>query len=379
MDLAKAVAQLLVEYSSQHDDWDSVSDAPTPIHKVDNDESLPFGADIVQKEDGVSLHMHLFRAENLRNVAHAIVNKNGGEPYTNSDGPFETRIDHDGFSVFCHVTEDSLSEFTSNFDAIINRCENLLQSAVKQAIELVSESSKPEQESEDESEETATPVVEDTPSVTYSPREAVVHFLEEKNWKYRDNSDNQYIEFGMNLDKYSDHDSKSLLLININYGNKDLIRFQTPMMYRFDLRTTPYSLIASVIAWYQFEYKFLAMSLDPSDGELKISIDIPLGDGVIHPTQVGRIITFMIQFSEETYEEMFDDLLHSPEKAQESINEKIEEYQQKIETKKWVRQFENDLVGLSEAKRHELEKVLQALKASDEGANDTEFDPTEGI
>lgn len=379
MDLIKGIAQLLVEFSSQHDDWDSMSDSSTSIHKLDNNSNLPITVDVLENENGASLRMHLYREENLINVAHAIVKKNGDEAYINSDGPFETRIDHNGFGVFCHVTEDSFSDFSENFDAILNRCENMLNGAVKQAVELVSEPPKPEQESTSESEQAPSDVADDEQSMTYSPRDAIVHFLDEKEWKYRDNSDNQYIEFGMNLDKYSDHDSKSLLVININYGNKDLIRFQTPMMYRFDLQTTPYSLIASVIAWYQFEYKFLSMSLDPSDGELKISIDIPLGKGVIHPTQVGRIVSFMIQFTEETYEEMFDDLLHAPEQAQKSISGKVEEYQKKIETKKWIHQFESDLVGLSEAKRRELERVLQTLKDSEDGNHDEGRTSAEGI
>ena len=184
---------------------------------------------------------------------------------------------------------------------------------------------------------------------------------------------------GINLDKYSDHDGKSLLIIHIHYGSDDLIRFQTPMMYKFDLSVTPYPLIASVIAWYQFEYKFLSMSLDPSDGELKISIDIPLGKGVVHPTQVERIMSFIVQFTEETFDELFDHLLHSPDKAQVEVNKKITSYQQSIEAKKWVRQFETDLVGLSEDKRKELQLLLEELKATEGHSGNDDDKPMEGI
>ena len=378
MDLVKEISQLLVEFVSQNEDWESLSDTSTSIHKINNNASLPFTVKIVPNEDGARLQMHLYREESLNKVANTIVGKNGNEAYSNGDGLFETVIDENGFSVFCNVTAESFSEFAKNFEAIINRCENMLNGAVKQAIELVSGSSDT-QDSAAEEVEQSVQKPDEVVSDTFSPKEAIVHFLDEKNWKYRDNTDNQYIEFGMNLDKYSDHDSKSLLLININYGNKDLIRFQTPMMYKFDFQTTPYPLIASVIAWYQFEYKFLSMSLDPSDGELKISIDIPLGSGFVHPTQVARIVSFMIQFTEETYEELFVHLLHSPQEAQKRIDEKVAEYQNKIEAKRWIHQFETDLVGLSEAKRNELSRVLQALKESDDASDSGEINPTEGI
>tara|TARA_B100001063_G_C16743126_1_gene545915 strand:+ start:511 stop:1719 length:1209 start_codon:yes stop_codon:yes gene_type:complete len=402
MDLIKGISALIADFVEQHDDWNPSSSTPISIIKTDNNSSLPYTLDISEREDDTSIRLHLHNEENLQNVAQAVLVKNGGDDYQNSDGPFHTLIDGKGFSVFCDVSEVSFDQFSENFEGIVGRLEQMLKGAVKQAIELVSadESDADNGEIESASEDSSAPRVDVTESAptdsdisqfeVVSPKEAIVQFLERKEWKFRDNSERQSIELGMNLDKYSDHDGKSLLLININYGNDDLVRFQTPMMYKFDFAKTPYSLIASVIAWYQFEYKFLSMSLDPSDGELKISIDIPLAKGALHHTQVERIVGFMIQFTEETFDELFDDLLHAPEDAQKCIDGKISDYQQNIEAKKWVRQFETDLVGLSEEKRSQLQRALEALKGSGSGdeqgssasegkGNSSESSPLEGI
>jgi hypothetical protein len=403
MDLIKGISALIADFVEQQNDWKLSSSTPISIIKTDNNSSLPYTLDISEREDDTSIRLHLHSEESLQNVAQAVLAKNGGDDYLNSDGPFHTLIDSKGFSVFCDVSEVSFDQFSENFEGIVGRLEQMLKGAVKQAIELVSADDS--DADTDDTESTAggssassDEVTESAPSDTdisqgedVSPKEAIIQFLERKEWKFRDNSERQSIELGMNLDKYSDHDGKSLLLININYGNDDLVRFQTPMMYKFDFAKTPYSLIASVIAWYQFEYKFLSMSLDPSDGELKISIDIPLAKGVLHHTQVERIVGFMIQFTEETFDEMFDDLLHAPEDAQKRIDGKISDYQQNIEAKKWVRQFETDLVGLSEEKRSQLQRALEELKGAegssdDQGSSDTgakgnssENSPLEGI
>ncbi|VEL97594.1 hypothetical protein ALT761_02599 [Alteromonas sp. 76-1] len=403
MDLIKGISALIADFVEQQNDWKLSSSTPISIIKADNNSSLPYTLDISEREDDTSIRLHLHSEESLQNVAQAVLAKNGGDDYLNSDGPFHTLIDSKGFSVFCDVSEVSFDQFSENFEGIVGRLEQMLKGAVKQAIELVSADDS--DADTDDTESTAggssassDEVTESAPSDTdisqgedVSPKEAIIQFLERKEWKFRDNSERQSIELGMNLDKYSDHDGKSLLLININYGNDDLVRFQTPMMYKFDFAKTPYSLIASVIAWYQFEYKFLSMSLDPSDGELKISIDIPLAKGVLHHTQVERIVGFMIQFTEETFDEMFDDLLHAPEDAQKRIDGKISDYQQNIEAKKWVRQFETDLVGLSEEKRSQLQRALEELKSAegssdDQGSSDTggkgnssENSPLEGI
>ncbi|RUP83886.1 hypothetical protein C7Y69_00625 [Alteromonas sp. KS69] len=403
MDLIKGISALIADFVEQQNDWKLSSSTPISIIKTDNNSSLPYTLDISEREDDTSIRLYLHSEESLQNVAQAVLAKNGGDDYLNSDGPFHTLIDSKGFSVFCDVSEVSFDQFSENFEGIVGRLEQMLKGAVKQAIELVSADDS--DADTDDTESTAggssassDEVTESAPSDTdisqdeeVSPKEAIIQFLERKEWKFRDNSERQSIELGMNLDKYSDHDGKSLLLININYGNDDLVRFQTPMMYKFDFAKTPYSLIASVIAWYQFEYKFLSMSLDPSDGELKISIDIPLAKGVLHHTQVERIVGFMIQFTEETFDEMFDDLLHAPEDAQKRIDGKISDYQQNIEAKKWVRQFETDLVGLSEEKRSQLQRALEELKSAegssdDQGSSDTggkgnssENSPLEGI
>lgn len=398
MDLIAGISALITKFAEQQDDWDSLSPSPIAIVKTDNNASLPFTLDIAEREEDTSLRLHLHDEENLRGVAHAVVAKNGGDEYLNSDGPFHTIIDEDGFSVLCDVTVDSFDQFSDSFEGIVERLENILKSAVKQAIELVStDNDKPEI---DDDEDTPAKTDEDAlvdsnidRAEAVSPKEAIIQFLDRKEWKYRVNSERQAIELGMNLDKYSDHDGKSLLLIHINYGADDLVKFQTPMMYQFDFAKTSYSLIASVIAWYQFRWKFLSMSLDPADGELKISIDIPVAKGALHYTQVERIVGFMIQFTEETYDELFDDLLHAPAVAQKSIDSIIKGYQQDIETKKWVRQFEKDLVGLSKEKRSELQRALEELKASDDGSdgdseaasgssddsNSSESRPLEGI
>lgn len=152
----------------------------------------------------------------------------------------------------------------------------------------------------------------------------------------------------------------------ISYADKERLCIQTPSMYVFDLNKTDYSLIAMVIAWYQFEYKFLSMSLDPEDGELKISIDLPLGQGTLHHSQIDRIVSFIQQFSEETYSELFSLLLTDSDSAKKILNEKIDEHKANQRSRSWLQSIQKQLTQSTDEQKAAIEKILSQGKSTNE-------------
>lgn len=152
----------------------------------------------------------------------------------------------------------------------------------------------------------------------------------------------------------------------ISYADKERLCIQTPSMYVFDLNKTDYSLIAMVIAWYQFEYKFLSMSLDPEDGELKISIDLPLGQGTLHHSQIDHIVSFIQQFSEETYSELFSLLLTDSDSAKKILNEKIDEHKANRRSHSWLQSIQKQLTQSTDEQKAAIEKILSQGKSTNE-------------
>ncbi|MCB5161949.1 hypothetical protein [Marinomonas algarum] len=386
MTLMQEISKSIFQFVTQNNNWDTVSVSPISIVRVGADAVFPYVLDVVEGDEYASLRLQLKAEGVLSRVTQGIVAKRGGERYFETEGLFSTQIDEESFSISCNVNRDILEQFTENFDAIVERCEQMISALVKQSIELMQE--------EIEEDETGSAEEAPAPDVSsqalpegqsnasmkpHSVKEAIIQYLDRKEWNYEDDEEKGRILLRVKLSQYSDHDDSNVFVVDMNYGNDDLVRFQSPMMYKFDLSVTPYSLIASVIAWCQFQYKFLSMSLDPADGELKISIDIPLGKGSIDSSQVERIVGFMVQFTEETFDEWFDDLLHSPQDAQKKLDDTINKHRQQFESKRWVHQFESDLAGLSESKRNELERVLAELKASDEASGNEGAKPREGI
>jgi len=226
----------------------------------------------------------------------------------------------------------------------------LLINAIGSALETI----KDEAETQTPATEHSQPTIGSQPSV----HQVVKQYFSEKNYKYQDDEKNKRFIFGFATNSYIDPEGDSNIGIVINYSDDSLLRIETPRLYMFDLNKTEYSLICMAIAWFQFEYKFLSMSLDPSDGELKISIDIPVAKGTLHSSQIDRIVQFILQFTEVTYDELFSLLLSDSNAAKKQLNEKIDKHKMKVKSHSWVESIKEKLSELTDEQKDAIEHIL---------------------
>ncbi|HAW91926.1 MULTISPECIES: hypothetical protein [unclassified Arsukibacterium] len=351
MSLLQDYSVLFQQFSEQHDDWDILSQDPLSISREEKDGSLPLSISVYGNETKAHIYFNLYHSETFKQLAQKLLKINQKQEIqkADEDSGLVIAIDSDGIAVIFDASGITPNEFKDSLGSLIEKAEAVLVQVVTSAHKIIQKAS----------EEVATDAA---PSVAVAANlpidEIVKQYFASEDFKYRNDEDNKRFIFGFSTDKYLNIKEEPSLSIVINYADSDLLRFETPWLYQFDLQKTDYSLIASAVAWFQFEYKFLSMSLDPTDGELKISIDIPIGAGTIHPSQIKRIVSFILQFTENTYEEYFALLLKDSQAAREKLNVLIDAYKEKVSNRRWFEGIKNKLDELTDEQKKAIEDIL---------------------
>lgn len=345
---------LLTKVAQQREEWSVTADKPFTISRQHQDNALPLAIRVHGNESKAHLFINLYDDSELADVAQKFLRiKREKLIQHKDDSGLVIYIDEEGFAVVYDVTDVSTEEFSAQFDNIIDNAEELLSKSISYALEDLKSASNESERLE---------------SVTESnrPIEQVVEQYLEKKYKFQHDEDGKRFILGFATDSYINKEGNKSLLVAISYADKERLCIQTPSMYVFDLNKTDYSLIAMVIVWYQFEYKFLSMSLDPEDGELKISIDLPLGQGTLHHSQIGSIVSFILQFSEETYSELFSLLLTDSDSAKKILNEKIDEHKANQRSRSWLQSIQKQLTQSTDEQKAAIEKILSQGKSTNE-------------
>ncbi|MCS6100984.1 hypothetical protein [Shewanella baltica] len=336
---------LLTKVAQQREEWSVTADKPFTISRQHQDNALPLAISVHGNESKAHLFINLYDDSELADVAQKFLRiKREKLIQHKDDSGLVIYIDEEGFAVVYDVTDVSTEEFSAQFDNIIDNAEELLSKSISYALEDLKSAS----------------------NESNRPIEQVVEQYLEKKYKFQHDEDGKRFILGFATDSYINKEGDKSLLVAISYADKERLCIQTPLMYIFDLNKTDYSLIAMVIAWYQFEYKFLSMSLDPEDGELKISIDLPLGQGTLHHSQIDRIVSFIQQFSEETYSELFSLLLTDSDSAKKILNEKIDEHKANRRSRSWLQSIQKQLTQSTDEQKAAIQKILSQGKSTNE-------------
>lgn len=261
-----------------------------------------------------------------------------------------------GFAVYKDFSELTSIESDEGFASIIEQFEILLSKIIDSARDIVKNHINGAAES---SEADGQQTIREDNMKTVP--EVIESYFSEKKYQFKHDEERRRFVTGFKTDKYIDTDGDYGVAIVIDYQDSDLVRFITPYLYKFDLAKIPYSLIAGVIAWHQFEYKFLAMSLDPGDGECRISIDIPTKDAQLYKSQINRVISFIRQFVDETYDDLFHKLSTSSADGQTALDEKLAVRRQKFVQQKWLQDTSERVSLLDSEQREKLSKTIDDL------------------
>ncbi|MDV7103856.1 hypothetical protein R3X26_05460 [Vibrio sp. TH_r3] len=353
MSLIQRYTELFKEFSHQQENWDFTSDSPFTLTRKESDQQLPLSLFLQGNEETVHIFFSLYNSTTLTKLAKDWLKTQGEEKFVrkDEDSGLIIYIDHEGFAAVLETSDSTPEDVIASIDQSIKKAELLLIKSVE-SVQKASESSSSAEESTDS--ETETTVVQEM-----DVSQVVESYLVENSYKHKHLNDRKRFVFGFSTKKYKDSDGDNSVQIVIDYSDDDLLRFTTPWLYKFDLDKTDYSLIASAIVWYQFTYKFLSMSLDPSDGELTICIDIPLGDGakVCHK-QIDRLVKFIHQVTEVTYDEIFGQMLEDSQGAESKLKSKIESHKKKRTNARWFESVKGKLDELSEQQKRQIEEIL---------------------
>ncbi|MBA6379952.1 MULTISPECIES: hypothetical protein [unclassified Colwellia] len=355
MNLKQTYSDLLADIAEQHEDWSATSESPFTISRQAEEKVRPLSISVFGSESKAHLFFNLYNDNALSELAKKFLRvQNKDKIQTNDEeSGLVIIIDSDGFAVVYDATKTNIEDFTPQFENIAETADALLMTVVADAYQTVENADVPSIEN------TQTEQVE-KPSIEH----VLKQYFTEKDYKYKYQEDKQRFVLGFNTEHYLDDNGDPSFNVVLDYSDKGLLRFLTPFLYKFDLNKTQYSLIASAVAWFQFRYKFLSMSLDPSDGELRISIDIPLADGVLHKSQVHRIMSFILQFTEDSYQELFSLMLSEPNESEKKLKEIIANYKQEIETGRWLKSLEDKMQGITEAQKQAIENILNQSESS---------------
>ncbi|MDP5129707.1 MAG: hypothetical protein NWQ54_02410 [Paraglaciecola sp.] len=351
MSLLQDYSVLFQQFSEQHNNWDITSEDPFSISREEKEGSLPLSISVYGNETKAHIYFNLYHCETSKQLAHKLlkINQKQKIQQADEDSGLVIAIDSDGIAVIFDASGITPDVFADNLDSLIEKAETVLAQVVTSAHKIVQK----------DSEEVSTDAA---PSVAVAANlpidEIVKQYFASENFKYKNDEDNKRFIFGFATDKYLNINNEPSLRIVINYADSDLLRFETPWLYQFDLQKTDYSLIASAIVWFQLEYKFLSMSLDPGDGELKISIDIPIGAGTIHSSQIKRIVSFILQFTESNYEEYFALLLKDTKAAKEKLNTLLDAHKERVSNLRWFEVIKNKLDDLTDEQKKAIEDIL---------------------
>ena len=121
-------------------------------------------------------------------------------------------------------------------------------------------------------------------------------YLDEKGFKYSIDEKKQLIRTGFNMDHYVDSDGdKSVRIVVRLYEDGEFIEVLAPNLYTYKDGPNALALLQAclIASWrtkmVQFEY-------DPSDGEIRATIEVPIEDSTMTSRQFHRILGGLLTF-----------------------------------------------------------------------------------
>jgi len=114
-------------------------------------------------------------------------------------------------------------------------------------------------------------------------------YLDRRDWRYQIDRDNQCIITGVkaqNLDHF-------IIILNLS-ENGEYLQCQAPQIFTLQdhIYKGPF---LQTMATIQFQVKMLRLEYDPSDGEVRASIELPLEDSQLTQRQFDRALSGLIQ------------------------------------------------------------------------------------
>lgn len=122
---------------------------------------------------------------------------------------------------------------------------------------------------------------------------AIAHYLENRNWVYNFDEDNSRIMTGVNAENVEGF----LIVIQLT-ENGEYVQFIAPQLLQVKDQIFKGILFQTMLA-INSEVKMLRFEYDPSDGEVRASIELPLEDAEFTERQFNRCLSSLIELVDE--------------------------------------------------------------------------------
>lgn len=308
-----SIEQILEDFATGSSEWRAIETSPLVLE----DSASSFR---LQAEGDCELKVSLVNDENAEKVAQEFLATLDESSYE-LEGQPSGLVTTEGFSAF---VDTECSDDEENLALMIELAKKTIQKHVVhlgKMLEGVSQSETSSRASSSSSSTASSSSHSRSENIQSEPKsagnrhplEAVVQYLESKNFKYTDRREESSprVLLHMKTDKYVDGDGDSALLIRIGYDDDSkMLRFSTPQMYwcfqdfeKTDLakRVDKIAKVSTLLGYHQYSFKYIRYAFDPRDGELRFELDFPVKEAAIHDSQIQLHISMLVQLADHVY------------------------------------------------------------------------------
>lgn len=107
------------------------------------------------------------------------------------------------------------------------------------------------------------------------------------------------------------NDDSVIIFVNVE-NNGEIVRLMIPNAYKFSSESSSYNKLALMQTLLQITYKtkLLQFEYDPDDGEIRITLDIPVMDSRLTQNQLKVCIQIILRCIEEFNDQILDAMRH---------------------------------------------------------------------
>ena len=136
--------------------------------------------------------------------------------------------------------------------------------------------------------------------------------LNRMNIKHREHDGAVFVPYGTQNYTNTTNQKNGVVILIVTENEGEIVRLMVPNAYKFANGGNSYNKLALMQTLLQITYttKLLQFEYDPEDGEVRITVDIPVMDGELTDRQLGFCIDCIVHCLESFHEQILDAMRH---------------------------------------------------------------------
>lgn len=136
--------------------------------------------------------------------------------------------------------------------------------------------------------------------------------LQNMDIKCQKHEDAIFVPYGTNQYTNTTNNKNGVVILVVVQNEGEIVRLMVPNAYKFPSNGSSYNKLALMQTMLQITYntKMLQFEYDPDDGEIRITVDIPVMDGKLTGKQLDFCIHCIVHCLETYHEQILDAMRH---------------------------------------------------------------------